>query len=145
MAGSSDYNVSEQRVVRIAQPSIYADLPLAFQIHPVMNDIRPITDIAAIKQSVKNLVLTNYFDRPFHPEIGGNITALLFENADIYTANAIQTEIERVLDRFEPRIANVSVEVIDDSDRNAYTVSVGFTVRSDYTRRDVEFQLYRQR
>ena len=124
---------------------VYADIPLDLKIHPNLYDVRPLKDTRAVQQSVKNLVLSNFADRPFQPELGSNVTALLFEPADVGTAIAIREEIVRVLTDHEPRVANITVEVFDNSDRNAYQINIGYTVVISDTREETNFYLERLR
>jgi phage baseplate assembly protein W len=125
--------------------SEYSDLSLLFRKHPVLKDITPLKDIDAVKNSVKNLVLTNFHERPFHPEIGSNLTGLLFEPADQFTGIAMREEILRVLKDFEPRITGVRVQILDDSERNRYRIQIGFTVIFSNTDEVVSFNLQRLR
>jgi phage baseplate assembly protein W len=141
---SSDKNIDGVRPIDVV-PTLFADLSLGFNLHPNTKDIRPITDLNAVRSAVKNLVLTNFGDRPFHPEIGGNVAGLLFENADFFTADAMRTEIHRVLSRFEPRIDNVVVQVFDDIDRNAFKVNIGFNITDSSIEQEVNFYLTRIR
>lgn len=131
--------------INVAKKNQYADLNLAFLKHPIFADITPLNDIEAVKQSVKNLVLTNFLEKPFHPEIGGNVTRLLFEPADAFTAIAIRDEIKRVLDEYEPRINSVKIEILDDADRNMYRISVGFNIIYVNLETEVNFNLQRLR
>ena len=82
---------------------IYKDLDLDFGRNVVTNDVNKLTDVESVKRSVRNLINTNHFERPFHPEIGGNVRALLFENMTPLTALNLQRKIEEVLSNFEPR------------------------------------------
>ena len=123
----------------------YSDLNLNFIKNGNTNDINPLRDIDAVKQAVKNLVLTNLFERPFHPEIGGNVTSKLFEPADIFKAIEIRDEIREVLKIFEPRVTGVRVQVFDNSDANAYVVNIGFTVINLQLETEVSFNLQRLR
>jgi phage baseplate assembly protein W len=125
--------------------AVYSDIPLDMKIHPNIHDVRPLKDARAVQQSVKNLVLSNFTDRPFQPELGSNVTALLFEPADVGTAIALREEIIRVLTDHEPRIANVTVEVFDNSDRNAYQINIGYTIVISDTNDNTEFYLERLR
>ena len=143
---SSDYNVDGVKPTSTsADDFIYSDLGMPLLIHPGTKDINPITDLNAIRQSVKNLVLTNFGERPFHPEIGTGITGLLFENADFFTANAIKGETLRVLRRFEPRVEDVTVQVFDDPDRNAFRIDVGYKIVDTPVSDDTSFYLERVR
>lgn len=143
---SSDFNQDGVKpTLTSADDFIYSDLGMPLLIHPGTNDISPITDLNAIRQSVKNLVLTNFGERPFHPEIGTGITGLLFENADFFTANSIKAETLRVLRRFEPRVEDVTVQVFDDPDRNAFRIDVGYKIVDTPVSDDTSFYLERVR
>jgi len=143
---SSDFNQDGVKPTSVsADDFIYTDLSMILNLHPNTRDINPITDLNAIRQSVKNLVLTNFGERPFHPEIGTGITGLLFENADFFTANSIKTETLRVLRRFEPRVEEVVVQVFDDPDRNAFRIDVGYKIVDTPVSDDTSFYLERVR
>lgn len=106
----------------------YKDLNLMFTIHPVKKDITKLVDEADIKEAVKNLVLTNHYERPFHPEIGSSVTALLFDNASPLTAIHIQRAISDVLTNFEPRIQLIDVVVNLQPDLNTYSATIVFSI-----------------
>ena len=106
----------------------YKDLDLNFTIHPVKKDINKFTGEMAIINSVKNLVLTNFYEKPFHPEIGSNVRRLLFENLDIITANAIESEIRQTIRNYEPRVSIDVLNVTTDFDNNGFNVSMRFFV-----------------
>lgn len=129
----------------ISKVDVYSDLDLFFTKHPILNDITPLRDIDAVKQAVVNLVLTNFYERPFHPEIGGNVSAKLFEPADRFTASEIRDEIKEVLKNYEPRVNGVNVAVYDQSDANAYTVTIAFNVIYLQAETEVTFNLQRLR
>ena len=120
----SDYN--DSRPSNVSRKNLYSDIDNSFVIHPIYNDIRPILDIDSIRQNLKNLLLTNQYDRLFQPEIGSDISALLFENANMFTEYELKTKIERMIDLYEPRISDYEVNVVDESDQNAYRVSITF-------------------
>ena len=107
---------------------IYKDLDLDFGRNIVTNDVNRLTDVEAVKRSVRNLINTNHFERPFHPELGGNVRAMLFEPMTPLTALNLQRKVEEVLNNFEPR-ANITQIIADpDIDRNAYRLSIKFYV-----------------
>ena len=81
----TDFNVNEKKARSVASNVLFADIPIDFISHPQIKDIRPITDVQAVRQAVKILVLTNITDRPFRPDLGGNVTSYLFENATSFT------------------------------------------------------------
>lgn len=139
----SDINPAPNKV---AQYKEYKDFPMNFtDIHPVKKDLSAVRDIYAVKHAIKNLILTSTNERLFHPEIGSNVTALLFEPGDVFTANAIKEEILYVLKKFEPRTNGHTVEVIDNSERNSYEVTIGFNVIFSPHREEINFYLQRLR
>lgn len=140
---SSDYN--KTRSSNVAAGALYSDLDLSLNLHPVKKDISPVTDISAVRNAVKNLVLTNFGERPFQPKLGSNVTALLFEQADQFTAIMMKKEIYRLLEDHEPRINATRVEILDDADANAYRVSINFNIAQANTQTGVEFALQRLR
>jgi len=139
----SDNNSSRSSIV--SRRRLYADLPLSFKIHPNTQDLTTLSDVDAVKQSVKNLILTNFTERPFQPRVGSNITGLLFEPADPFTEIAIKDEVLRVLEEYEPRVNGVTVEVIDESDRNSYQITIQFNVIFSDLREEINFYLERTR
>jgi phage baseplate assembly protein W len=110
----------------VARKYTYADLDLTFSANPMTGDINPVKDIEAIKRSVQNLILTNYQERPFQPEIGSGVRGLLFELADPITTHSIEQAIRRTIKNFEPRVAVLGVQVSDDLDNNTYNVTIAF-------------------
>ena len=106
----------------------YSDLNLNFTRNPATGDVARLTDIEAVKRSVRNLILTNQFERPFHPEIGSSVRALLFENVTPLNAILLEDRIREVIINFEDRAEITSVRVIDDADRNGYRVIINFQV-----------------
>jgi phage baseplate assembly protein W len=87
-----------------------------------------LTDVESVKRSVRNLINTNHFERPFHPEIGGNVRALLFEPMTPLTALNLQRKVEEVLNNFEPRAKITQILADPDIDRNAYRLEIKFYV-----------------
>ena len=107
---------------------IYKDLNLNFTRHPTRNDLTPLTDAAAIKRSVRNLVQYNHYEKPFHPEIGSGIRGLLFENMSPFVSNVLKRKIEDTITNFEPRVTLVDVNVNSNFDTNQYEVTIEFYI-----------------
>ena len=107
---------------------IYKDLDLDFGRNVVTNDVNKLTDVEAVKRSVRNLINTNHFERPFHPELGGNVRALLFEPMTPLTALSLQRKIEEVLTNYEPRARISAINVNEQPDRNGIDIVVNFYV-----------------
>ena len=105
----------------------YRDLDLFFS-KKTNKDLNKVTDIEAVQRSVRNLILHNTFEKPFHPEIGGNVRGLLFENMTPMTSAVIARKIEDTINNFEPRARLVGVKAQPDRDLNGYVVSVFFYV-----------------
>ena len=107
---------------------IYKDLNLDFQQNTATKDIQKIEDVESVKRSVRNLVSLNYYEKPFHPEIGSNIRGLLFENITPQISHYIGKQLELLIRNYEPRCRLVNVENMPDLDKNGYSVSVSFYV-----------------
>ena len=105
----------------------YRDLDLFFS-KKSNKDVNKVTDIEAVKRSIRNLVLLNSFEKPFHPEIAGDVRGLLFENMTPLTSAVIARKIQDVIENFEPRARLTGVQSVPDFDRNAYEVTVYFYV-----------------
>ena len=90
-------------------------------------------------------MLSNFSDRPFHPELGANVTRYLFENADQFTAMGIKDEVLRIIKRREPRVSNPKVEVQLDQEYNRLLVTIVFQIRNTNTNAEVSFYLDRIR
>ena len=106
----------------------YADIDLFFSKKNSDSDINKVTDVQAVKRSVRNLVLLNHYEKPFHPEIGSGIREMLFELMTPVTAIVLTRKIEDVIKNFEPRARLVGVSAFPDLDRNAYEVKIEFFV-----------------
>ena len=114
---SSDRNVRE-----------YVDLDLFFGKKSSDKDISVVTDIQAVKRSIRNLVLLNIYEKPFHPEISSGVRDMLFELMTPVTAALLARHIEDVIENYEPRARLTGVRAIPDYDRNSYSVTIEFYV-----------------
>lgn len=123
----------------------WSDLDLNFSRHPVTNDVSRKLNVEAIKRSVKNLILTNKYERLFHPEIGSGLTGLLFELVSPTTATVIESTIRQTLVNYEPRIIIDRISVSGDIDRNGYNVTLEFTTINTVQPVTIEFFLERLR
>ena len=106
----------------------YGDLDLFFGKKSSNSDIQDITDVKAVKRSIRNLVLLNHYEKPFHPEIASGVRDMLFELMTPVTATILARKIEDVIQNFEPRARLVSVTALPNLDRNEYEVSIEFYV-----------------
>lgn len=143
---STDYsspNTSLSSIV--ARESTYTDLDLLFAPNPTTGDINPLRDIESIKRSIKNLILTNYNERPFQPEIGSGINALLFEPADPITVHEIEQTVKRTIANFEPRVILLAVNATSNPDDYSYLIDISFQIISNEQVGSVAFTLERLR
>ena len=106
----------------------YTDLDLFFSKKATSKDISKVTDIQAVKRSIRNLVLTNHYEKPFHPEIGSGVRGILFEPMTPLTAHILTRKIEDVIVNFEPRARLISVRAQPNLDRNEYECTIEFYV-----------------
>ena len=106
----------------------YTDLDLFFAKKATSKDISKVTDIQAVKRSIRNLVLTNHYEKPFHPEIGSGVRGILFEPMTPLTAHVLTRKIEDVIENFEPRARLMSVRALPNLDRNEYECTIEFYV-----------------
>ena len=123
----------------------WSDLDLDFTKHPVTKDIVRKTNVESVKRSVRNLILTNRYEMPFHPEIDGGVTRHLFSLSTPETKHDIKLAIEKCLQNFEPRVVVTDVRVTGDLDRNGFNVSIFFTVINSPEPVEVRLFLERRR
>ena len=122
-----------KQVQKINRKHDYSDIDLDFLAHPTTGDVVKKTGIDAIKRSVRNLILTNFYDRKFRPGIGSNAQKILFDNINPFTATFLKNAIIEVINNFEPRVKlasdeNSGVLVTVDPDNNGYVVRLTFTI-----------------
>ena len=106
----------------------YRDLDLFFSKKQGSDDVNKVTGIESVKRSIRNLVLTNFYEKPFHPEIGSGVRDMLFENMSPVTAVVLARKVEDVIENFEPRARLVGVRALPNLDRNEYEVTIEFFV-----------------
>jgi len=123
----------------------YKDLNLDFTRHPMTNDVATLTDMEALKRSVRNIVLTSKYDRPFKPEMDAGIRKYLFELSTPLTALRIKNSIELAIKNFEPRVELLNVTVRSNPDRNSYDVAILFRPKNVNQTAQVTFVLERTR
>lgn len=108
----------------------YSDLDLTFNPHPVQKDLMVSTGELSVVRALKNLMLTNYYEKPFKPNYGSNVRKLLFEPLSPLTSSALKKEIEIAIKNFEPRVSLTEVKVEALYDYNSYQVSIYFYIEN---------------
>ena len=121
-----DGNLQQSSLVT-SRSKIYRDLDVTFAAKP-SKEISVKKDAAAVKQAVKNLILTNFYEKPFQPFFGGNVTGLLFELADDATSTEVEEQIVSAIQQYEPRAQILDVDVNSQPDRNSLAVTITFKV-----------------
>ena len=109
---------------------IYKDLNLGFEQNTATKDIQKIKDVEAVKRSVRNLINTNHYEKPFHPEIGSNLRAMLFELMSPQMNHMISKQVENLINNYEPRCNLVQVFTQPRLERNGYSVQISFRVQN---------------
>ena len=124
---------------------IFSDLDLNFTPHPVTGDLVRKYDENAVKQSIKNLIMTRHYERPFHSEMGSPIRELLFDLITPVTALMVRRAIIDLISNFEPRVKLLGVEVIPSEENNSLYVSITFKIVNTESPLSLEFLLERTR
>ena len=121
----------------------WKDLDLSLTVHPSRKDIIPLKDDNAIKNAVKNLLITNFYERPFSRDIGANLRALLFQPADVITEISLKENIKRVIKKYEQRVVTTGIDVkfVD----NDVQILVQFKIKEFDSNESVEIVLRRLR
>ena len=146
MAVQSAYRDAQSTNESKRSAKVYKDLNLNFTKHPVKRTLTPLTDVAAVKRSVRNLVMYNHYDKPFHPEIGSGVRDLLFENMTPFVSNTLRKLIEDTITNFEPRVTLAGVIVNPNFDNNQYEVTIEFYIDNSPSELvDMSFNLERIR
>ena len=142
---TGQYNSSTVGITNRTSNRVYSDLDLKFNQHPVYKDIVPLSDVDAVKQSVRNILFTNKGERLFQPSIGSGVFDLLFEHADPLTFQAVRDNIKDILTTLEPRINQIQVQIKDNIDINEIAVTVNFNIAGVANNESVDFYLERLR
>ena len=123
----------------------FVDLDLNFMIHPIRKDINTYKAEYAVINSLKNLILTNHYEKPFRPQIGSNIRRLLFENIDSIIAAQIERAVTETIKNFEPRVNVSKISAVPDPDNNRYSLKLEFFVINQTSPITINFFLERIR
>lgn len=130
---------------KIQSERTYRDLDLSFNIHPVKKDISKHLNEYAVINSVKNLISTNFFERPFRPQIGSGLRNLLFENVDPIISAQIERAIQETITNYEPRVEISEIFATAYPDENRYNITMTFFVINNPNPITIDFFLERIR
>lgn len=112
----------------VSKTILYSDFFIDLDMHPVSKDVAPRINENAIKDSIRNLLLTDPGERPFRPQLGGGIRAMLFDNMTPQTVVSMREQIRETISEYEPRANLIDVVVNPDFDKNHVNVTVVFNV-----------------
>ena len=129
--------------VNISREPDYSDLDLDFQINPVTGDINKKTGGDAVKRSIRNLIFTNYYERPFKSFIGSKVPRLLFDNVDMMTASFLEDALVQLINNFEPRVRLLSVVAVADIDKQGFNIRMEYVILNTET--PATFNLFLER
>jgi len=118
--------MAESKTKLSSETPAYKDIPLSFNAHPITGNVKILKGVDAVKQSVKNIVLTNFYERPYQPELGGDIISQLFENFDTLTAYNLSRNVRQALENYEPRVEVLDVFVEPRHDENNLLITIMF-------------------
>ena len=117
----------------VATPNRYKDLDIFFTPHPVTGDITVKTDTDAIRRSVRNIVLTNKYERPFKPNFGGSLRDMLFELDTMPKIRRVKERIVKTVETFEPRVNNVSVILEESQNTNTIRCTIFYNINNAFS------------
>ena len=129
--------------INISREPDYSDLDLDFQINPVTGDINKKTGGDAVKRSIRNLIFTNYYERPFKSVIGSKVPRLLFDNVDMMTASFLEDALVQLINNFEPRVRLLSVVAVADIDKQGFNIRMEYVILNTET--PATFNLFLER
>lgn len=140
MAGARDYTNINAKTNAVEN---FSDLDISFIAHPISGDVTIKKDSDAIKRSVRNIVLTNHYERPFKPNFGANLRRLLFENIGVGITKKAAKDIAKALTILEPRITNVTFDIKNRN--NEMNITIYYVIVNTEERQDLEFTISRVR
>tara|TARA_Y100001938_G_C7865625_1_gene317769 strand:- start:125 stop:556 length:432 start_codon:yes stop_codon:yes gene_type:complete len=139
-----DYTKPNQKDV--ASKDIYKDIDITFERHPITNDITVKKDVDAVKRSLKNIILTNHYERPFKPNFGANLRTRLFDIADGEIGGRTYQLIQESIMKLEPRIRDMSMQFSESAiDRNELNCTIFFSIHNVSQQQDINFKVSRVR
>jgi phage baseplate assembly protein W len=145
MANVLDKVGSPTAVSTVTKKKPWADLNLSLLLNGFTGDLSPMRDDEAVKNAVRNLVLTNFYERPFQPELAANLRGLLFEPSMPITKIELRQNIKDVITYYEPRIILRAVNILERDENNTWVVIIYFKIKEFDTDSQVEIVLQRLR
>jgi len=143
----SDKTISDssKKSIITSRKKEFRDLDLSLTLHPTKKDIIPLRDDQAIKNSLKNLLVSNFFERPFQPTLGANLSGVLFEPPSVLTETVIRDSIKTVIANEEPRVRTIGIGIIYVESDDTYRVNVKFLIKENDQEEQLDIRLRRLR
>lgn len=129
--------------INISRQPDYSDLDLDFKINPITGDINKKKGADAVKRSIRNLIFTNFYERPFRSELGSGVPSLLFDNVDIITASSIKDAIILLINTYERRVQLIDIQVYADIDNHGFNIQMQYIILN--TEAPATFNLFLER
>lgn len=123
----------------------YLDISPNFSIHPISGDIATLTGEEAVKQSLRNIILTNYYEKPYKPKYGGNLLAYLFKKINFLEKEVIKQNLIDVIKKYEPRVFTLSVDVDIRKEAQTILISLYYNIISISAQQELNVELVRIR
>ena len=127
------------------QPIFFSDFLTNFNKHPSTGALGRVTNSNSLKQALKNIVLTNFGERLYQPNLGGNVSGALFEQMDGFTINLLSNSIKSTIFNNEPRVQSLNVNIIPDINNNLYNVTIAFIEQNTRVTESFDLVLIRNR
>jgi phage baseplate assembly protein W len=124
---------------------IYSDFVQSFFPHPTTGNISRRVNVDSVKMGLRNLILTNKYERLKNPSFGTNIRRHLFELFTETTASDLENDIRDAIENYEPRVRIIELNVIPNEDQNQMTVNLLFSVITNQEPQNLELTLFRVR
>ena len=129
----------------VANTKLYADIDFRFKPHPITGDVTIKYDSDAIRRAVRNIVLTNFYERPFKPSLGSSIRNQLFELDTDRKTRRLARKVQKIIEDFEPRVEKVKVLLGEVSDRNEMNVTIFYSIKNSAQQQEMDFTVNRAR
>ena len=129
----------------VANTKLYADIDFRFKPHPVTGDVTIKYDSDSVRRAVRNIVLTNFYERPFKPSLGSSIRNQLFELDTDRKTRRLARKVQKIIEDFEPRVEKVKVLLGEVSDRNEMNVTIFYNIKNSAQQQEMDFTVNRAR
>ena len=140
MAGTRDYTNPNAKTNAVEN---FSDLDISFVAHPISGDVAIKKDSDAIKRSVRNIVLTNHYERPFKPNFGANLRSMIFELTTPGMAQMFQRTLRKAISTTEPRVSNVFIRAVDRA--NTVDITIAYNIEGIVDQQNLEVSVSRVR